>query len=287
MRKTTWIAIVLTLAAIVAGVTLYSQNRGGAAPVAMPAGASFRVLLGVTDKESTKWDGSVGVAPGKITSIRGWRFADGDSTDNTSSWKASSRVSIGRKGRGRTHAGERRDRDRFGRRSQCAPRRKDRAGQFQLPRLRNSVGRRKEFLDGRAVVDRAPTVTQLTRSTDEQDFPAIAQSGDTVYVTYVEFTHSNRDLERRGTYDRSPKSFDFLSRPAGGDQVFLLQYSKSKRTWSPPMPVTAAKQDIMRATVAVDGQQRVWVLWSANNNGNFDIYAKIADRHNLVAARCG
>jgi len=30
----------------------------------------------------------------------------------------------------------------------------------------------------------------------------------------------------------------------------------------------------MRAAVAVDGQKRVWVIWSANKNGNFDLYAK-------------
>src|SRR5437870_3014096 len=30
----------------------------------------------------------------------------------------------------------------------------------------------------------------------------------------------------------------------------------------------------LRGTVAVDGQKRIWVLWSANKNGNFDIYGK-------------
>lgn len=39
MRKTTWIAILLVLAAVAAGVTLFSQNRGGAAsPIAMSGG---------------------------------------------------------------------------------------------------------------------------------------------------------------------------------------------------------------------------------------------------------
>ena len=55
----------------------------------------------------------------------------------------------------------------------------------------------------------------------------------------------------------------------------LLSYSKSTRTWSAPLPVSAPKQDIMRAAVAVDGQKRVWVFWSAFKSGNFDIYAKV------------
>ena len=37
----------------------------------------------------------------------------------------------------------------------------------------------------------------------------------------------------------------------------------------------AAGQDVMRAAVAVDGSKRVWVFWSANQKGNFDIYAAI------------
>jgi hypothetical protein len=125
-----------------------------------------------------------------------------------------------------------------------------------------------------AVAAGAPTMLQLTTSSEEQDYPAIAQSGDTVYVSYVEFTHSDRSLEMRKKFDQAPKSFDFLARPAGGDRVFLLTYSKSKRTWSAPVPVSAPKQDILRTAVAVDGQKRVWVFWSANKSGNFDIYAK-------------
>ncbi len=119
-----------------------------------------------------------------------------------------------------------------------------------------------------------PALTQLTTSTDEQDHPAIAQSGGTVYVSYVEFVHSDRQAEMVRSFTAPPASFDFLARPVGGDQVFLLTYSKSGRTWSKPVAVSAPKQDIMRAAVAVDGQKRVWVFWSANKNGNFDIYAK-------------
>jgi hypothetical protein len=120
----------------------------------------------------------------------------------------------------------------------------------------------------------APAMVQLTTSPEEQDYPAIAQSGDAVYVSYVEFTHSDRSLEGSRQLEREPKSFDYLARPAGGDQVFLLTYSKSSRAWSAPVPVSAPKQDILRTAVAVDGRQRVWVFWSANRDGNFDIYAK-------------
>src|SRR5581483_2591400 len=130
------------------------------------------------------------------------------------------------------------------------------------------------FLNGRATVERVPNMFQLTSSTQEQDYPAIAQRDDTVYVAYVEFKHGDRAAEGRKKFDAPPKSFDFLARPAGGDQVLLARYSKSSRTWTAPVPVSTAAQNIMRATVAVDGKGRVWVIWSAFKSGNFDLYAR-------------
>src|SRR5205823_11222572 len=113
---------------------------------------------------------------------------------------------------------------------------------------------------------------------EEQDFPSIAQSGDDVYVAYVEFTHDDRSKEILGIMEKEPASFDFLKRPAGGDQVMLQHYSKSRNVWDAARPVSAAKQDVMRSAVAVDGSKRVWVLWSANVDGNFDIYAATPEK---------
>ena len=274
MRKSTWLVIGIALAAAAAGFVLYSQNRGGAAEIAMPAGASFRILMGATDQQSTPWDGSVTVSPGAIASIHGWRFAAGDSTDSKSSWKASTRQAVGRQGnpQGMIEAGVIVTLSGSDPNSRLDV--KTAQGSFSFKASEISWGAPTSYLNGKATVDRAPATVQLTTSTDEQDFPAIAQSGDTVYVAYVEFVHGNRDLERRMQLSEAPQNFDTLTRPVGGDQVFLLRYSKSKRTWSAPVAVTAPKQDVMRTAVAVDGQQRVWVFWAAHRDGNFDIYAK-------------
>jgi hypothetical protein len=42
-----------------------------------------------------------------------------------------------------------------------------------------------------------PEVAQPTHSNNDQDYPAIAQSRDNVYVSYVRFAHSDRALEGR------------------------------------------------------------------------------------------
>src|SRR5207245_630789 len=68
--------------------------------------------------------------------------------------------------------------------------------------------------------------------------------------------------------------FGFLARPAGGDQVFAIRYSVSSRTWTGPFAITGAGEDIMRTAVAVGGQKRAWIFYSAQRNGNFDVYAR-------------
>src|SRR2546430_9507621 len=51
----------------------------------------IRIRFGLTDKEPTKWDGTISIAPGKIERIDGWRFQDGDEVHETTGWKASTR----------------------------------------------------------------------------------------------------------------------------------------------------------------------------------------------------
>ena len=106
MRKGILLASVVIVAAIIAGVSLYSQQRT-AKEQAMPGGVAFRILLGVTDREPAQWDGSLSVRPGNVVRIDGWRFKDGDSTDSKSSWKASTRPSTAPPGAKQARSGAR------------------------------------------------------------------------------------------------------------------------------------------------------------------------------------
>jgi len=73
---------------------------------------------------------------------------------------------------------------------------------------------------------------------------------------------------------QAPVSFDYLARPAGGDQVFAMRYSISTGKWDAPIPVSTRGEDVAGAAIAVDGQNRVWTIWSARRNGNSDLYAR-------------
>jgi hypothetical protein len=270
MQRRIWLALP-AIVAIVAGVSFYSEARS-AKETPMPGAAAFRILLGVTDTQPGKWDGSVRVSPGTVADIQGWRFGPKDSIGSGSSWKASTRPSANKK----KQPGAVLENGVIV--SVTDPSAtlevKTAQGTFSFNARDLPDGVQKQFLGGKVAVDRVPATLQLTDSPEDQDFPAIAQSDDSVYVSYVEFVHGDRAYENKGLDGEAPKNFDFLTRPVGGDQAFLLRYSKSKRTWSEPIPASAPKQDVVRTSVAVDGQKRVWVFWSANKDGNFDIYGR-------------
>ena len=291
MRLRIWLFSLILAAGVVAGALilrpLYSQKR--APDQAMPPAVTFRVLLGIGDRQPVRWDGKVSAAGADITAVQGWRFGGDDSTDYKSSWKASTRPGPAAAGARRRAA------QRPGAPAQAAqgPIQENgvlitavikdaRAsfdiattqGKFSFAAQEVGYGEPKTALDGRASVDRVPATVQLTTSDDEQDFPAVAESGDEVYAAFVEFAHSDRSKEARGLLSEAPKDFDSLARPAGGDQVKLMRYSKSKRAWTAPEAVSEPGQDVARAAVAIDGRKHVWVIWSANKNGNYDLFAR-------------
>src|SRR5260370_11695687 len=267
----------------IGGACLYpllspQAQDGRAKQLAMPGTTTFRILLGVGDLEPAVWDGSVKVSGGQVNSIQGWRFAQQDSSDYKSSWKASTRH-IGPQNpaaRANGQLGPILENGVLIAATLASPQARfeiqTQQGSFAFTAQEIPMGESKTYLGGKVSVDRTPSTLQLTASDEEQDFPAIAQSGDDVYVAYVEFTHGDRASAFRPMQEE-PKSFDYLARPAGGDQVMLMHYSKSRNLWDTPQPVSAKGQDVMRVAVAVDGSKRVWVLWSANQKGNFHIYA--------------
>jgi hypothetical protein len=279
MRTRFWVGTSVTALAITAGLSIYPQSRGGK-PTDMPQTVAFRIRLGVGDTQSTDWSGSIAASTGRIESIQGWRFRGDDTTDNHSTWSAwsgRSLINIGRQNAGSPPPTLENgvivaaSSDDPGAKFDV----KTKQGDFAFTGGEIPIGTHERFLDGRVVVERVPGSVQLTRSLEDQDYPAIAQTDDMVYATYIEFVRGDRKQARWNTMgDDPPKSFDFVARPVGGDQVFLMSYSKAKRVWSEAMPVTGTHQDLMRAAVAVDGKKRVWVIYSANRDGNFDLYAR-------------
>ncbi len=272
----------LGLAAMAAAAALW---RWPAPAPALQSGARttppvrFRILFGVGGDQPARWDGSLRVTGGTLQSLEIWR-PEGDDTAEGATFRLATRRAgpqsaadkkTGRPGplleNGLLVSARLSDpRARFEVRTA--------QGNFTFTADQAALGEIPSFLEGRVTVERVPSTVQLTDSLEEQDFPALAQSGDTLYIAYVEFTHGDRSQKWPQQIAANPGQFEALARPAGGDQVMLLEYSRSRRSAGQPVAASAAHQDVARTAVAVDGEGRVWVVWSAQVKGNFDIYAR-------------
>jgi hypothetical protein len=288
MRSRLGAVLLLVLAGIaaVAGKRLlYRQVLPLAPPVTSPAGQTYLIALGVGDTATTVWDGSVTATGAAILSLQGWRFADSDAVSGTSSWKVSTRESppppsattgpVMENGVLVTIA---------------APTGAvnfnvtTKNGNFTFGSSDVPFGTPKSFLNGSVKVMLTGAPFQLTNSPEEDDFPAMAQLGDDVYLAYIQYVHGDRSQATKLAIQTAITDFSPLARPVGGDQLFLMHYSKAQRVWSGPFPVTAAGEDLMRTAVAVDGQGRAWVFYAANRSGNFDIYARNARSDGTVSS---
>lgn len=253
---------------IAAGVYTW---RAGAQPAETrsPDLASVRVVFGVTDTAPTQWDGSIKLDSGNVTAIQGVRFGPEDSTDYTSSWKAATRAQ-----------GQQNNVFENGVMITAQVRPDARwsihtiRGDFSFTLKDVTWGEQRSFLDGAVEVERIPPSTQLTPSDDDEDFPAAARVGGDIWVSYVRFSHSDRAKESFQVMRTAPESLDYLARAAGGDQVFAMKYSRADGKWSSAQAVSPKGEDIQGAAIAGDGTGRVWVVWAAERNGNFDLYAR-------------
>ncbi|MBK7601966.1 MAG: hypothetical protein IPJ07_26965 [Acidobacteria bacterium] len=138
-----------------------------------------------------------------------------------------------------------------------------------------------KFLGGRAMVDRVPAATAITKTPDEQDYPAAATDRDGgVWVAYRTFTADPKFRGIRWTLpsDDEIKKFDELKEVNHGDQLMLARYANG--VWSKPIAITEGRGDLFKPAVAADGSERVWVFWSANQGGNFDLYARPVVKNN-------
>jgi hypothetical protein len=262
---------------------LFPRSSIHAATTTLAPAESYLVILGVSDTAATNWDGSITVTGANIEIIRGWRFTNADSISGTSSWKMSTRVTPSLNPPGpvqetgiivKISAPN----------SPATFNITTTQGSFSFTTQELPFGVSKTFLNGKALAARTGAQFQLSNSAEEEDFPVMAQSGDDVYLTYTEFVHGDRSQALGQGVTTAITDFSPLARPAGGDQVFLMHYSIGQRTWTGPFAVTATGEDIMRSTVAVDAQGRAWVIYSANRNGNFDLYARYARADGSVSS---
>ena len=146
-------------------------------------------------------------------------------------------------------------------------------GDFSLAPDELSLGQNVTFLNGRVTVTRVTVAQRLTSEKTEDDWPdAVAAPDGSAWIVYLAYQNGPPiDAERIHTR----KTFDELVPKGNGDQVRLLHYDG--KTWSGPWNVTDAGLDLWRPAVAVGSDGRVWVVWSQNFQGDWNIVVRSFD----------
>jgi hypothetical protein len=260
--------------------------------VPVSATVAVRVLLGVGDQEDTDWSGSVSARGGTIASIEPWRFDTGDAMQPGNRWKMKSRrIRVFGAAANPTPGAaastsiftpttvSARPYSSNGVIVSLTGESEDTSIEVQTPRGAFSVrlneipyGKFKSGLNGKAVAERVPPFLRITSDAQEQDQPAaVADSSGTIWLAYLEFKHHPDHDRIRNT----PNDLENMTAKPGGDQILLRKFAAGK--WSEAIAITPAGGDLWRPSVAVDGKGRPWVFWSANDKGNFDIWARIVE----------
>jgi hypothetical protein len=242
------------------------------------AQTGVRILLGMTDKQPTKWDGSVRARGTEVRSIEPWRFDGGDSLQG-SGWKLSTHPArlfnagsqIGLASVPLVPNGV------IVRIASAAPDAQldveTAQGNFSVRLSDIGFGKVTHPLDGRARVDLVPPADQITNDREEQDYPVAAAAPDgTVWLAYAEFKHHKDHDRLRANLTAAPADFAAYKQPTGGDRV--LARSLRNGSWSAPIEISPAGGDIYRPAIAIDGAGKPWVFWSQNEKSNFDLWAR-------------
>lgn len=241
---------------------------------------TVRILLGLQDKEPTKWIGEFKLSEGELLSAVPWRIGAGDRVSADGKFILSTR---------RVQAGTRGQRAITENGLVLTVRAPSSArvevttdkGSFAFSLEQLSWDKPLVFLNRQVRVDVVPPPFTIADTEREEDFPAAAVAPDgTVYVAYVEHKHfgpsttvplDNLPKDENGI----PTDFSPFKPKGGGDRVMLTWFDGNR--WAQPVPVTDEGLDVWRPTIAVDGKGIVWVIWSQNLKGNWDLLARRFD----------
>jgi hypothetical protein len=173
------------VAAFSAGLLIFWQYREPALAqqITMPEARCFLIVFGAGDKQPSAWGGSITATGAQILALEGWRFGPRDSTDGRATWKITTRYGPRSGGNQRplmengilvtaaiTDASARFTVD-------------TEQGAFTFTAADIGYATLKTFLNKRVLLEEVPLTRRLTTFEEEQDHPALAASGDDVWVS--------------------------------------------------------------------------------------------------------
>lgn len=215
--------------------------------------ASVRIEFGINDSAPRPWNGSISASSGSIVSVRNWHPRPGEKIDGNS-WTLATR-----KGPNFVRRPWEADAladptpymlspgivvDVTGAGTQLkidTPQ-----GSFTVSPFELTAGASRKLLNGAVLAERIPTAEKLSADGSNNDFPSlVALPNGRLMSGWVNFADSRNELHFR-------------------------EFDGSK--WSAISKITAHK-DIFMVKLGRDRSDRVWAVWSAQVDGNWDLYS--------------
>ena len=237
--------------------------------LATAADTELLIQLGLNDKESTVWDGTITVTPGEVMEVSGYRFEQKDNITGKNAWQASSRTPVGAnvKARGNNpkkvggmarQLGPIFENGVFVKLKDITPESSVEVttaqGKVSFKLADVKPGEALDLMDGRVAVQHtAFNLRRMSPERTDDDFPALALGPDGHgFLVYQSFTPGLDRDERAKRWDKEPEDLAFLGQPTGGDQLWM--HLRKVNKWEDErIAVTEPGRDIYKSAVAVDG----------------------------------
>jgi hypothetical protein len=254
-----------------------SKSQEKAPPVAI------LVEMGLKDAQPKNWSGNATFTRAKVVSRDGYRFRDGDKLTGNG-WDASSHKPM--RGAGAMPKGVQilmEPTATIGVVYHLSDVQPDAAislsfkeqeiDNVNVPLKEVLAGKTALVADGRAAVRLISTASVVYTGPTEDDFPAACYGPDgTLWLAWIAY-HVKEDDRRveAPNLKEQPKDFKGFFDPTFGDQLLVKYFRNGK--WSDPFSVTGKSEDLMRCAIAAEGDGTIWVTYSANRQGKFNLYA--------------
>ncbi|MBL8233028.1 MAG: hypothetical protein JNL98_31305, partial [Bryobacterales bacterium] len=249
----------LPIALITVASLTYVFSQQGQAPSASGGAAlrddtaAVRIEFGINDESARSWNGSVAASAGRILSVRNWHPRPGDKVEGNT-WTLATRQGVNFTRRA-WEAEALTDPTRYflipgvivDASGQGAELKIETAhGSFNVRPFDLVPGTRTSFLNGAVVAERVPSTEKLSADGSNNDFAALVDLPDGKLLSgWVNFADNRNELHFR--------MFD-------------------GNAWSGITKI-AKHSDIFMVKLGRDRANRAWAVWSAQVDGNWDLYA--------------
>ncbi|MBI4909109.1 MAG: exo-alpha-sialidase [Acidobacteria bacterium] len=217
--------------------------------------ARYLIQFGVDGKENVDWSGSLTAPQAKLSA---WQFDPAADSLTANTWKAATKREVYWDTPYERIMGPTANREKVTAKGLWvelgAPvaeiRVTTKQGDFVFEPTMTPGDAPQRFLDGRVAVQAVPAGHSLTKDAAVEDYPSMIETRDgTLWMAYQRYEN-----------DR--------------DQIVVRKLVKG--AWTNPEPVSAPC-DCYKTALAQDRLGRIWVVWSEQQNGNFDLYARAFD----------